>query len=80
MTLLSGTIAIESERLLLRRIELADLGYYAAIHADPKLPAISATACRDPKARPRAGCARFLTATPRQRLASWRSFAKAMAR
>lgn len=37
MTLLSGTIAIESERLLLRRIELADLGYYAAIHADPEV-------------------------------------------
>jgi len=35
MTLKPGTHAIETERLTLRRIEPADLDFYAAIHADP---------------------------------------------
>lgn len=35
MTLARGTDQIETERLVLRRIEQADLGVFTAIHADP---------------------------------------------
>jgi ribosomal-protein-alanine N-acetyltransferase len=35
MTLAHGTDRIESERLILRRIEPADLEFFARIHADP---------------------------------------------
>lgn len=35
MTLLAGTHSIETERLFLRRIEPADIDYYARIQSDP---------------------------------------------
>lgn len=35
MTLLAGTEAIETERLVLRRIEPSDLGFFTEIHTDP---------------------------------------------
>ena len=35
MTLAPGTESIESERLILRRIELADFEFFSRIHADP---------------------------------------------
>lgn len=37
MTLKTGTQSIETERLVLRRIEPGDIEYYAEIHADPEV-------------------------------------------
>ncbi len=37
MTLLSGTATLETERLILRRLDHTDLGYFVGIHADPEV-------------------------------------------